>query len=79
MWEIRTNLPHVEVGQRPIMSIIFAHPLLEFGGKGKNRWVEMWEIIHDLPISTSRSGGGPGLFLEDDLWTRRLSTWWGLS
>jgi hypothetical protein len=49
MSEIRPDLPYVKVGQRAILSIIFAHPMLEFRGKGKRRWVEMWEVIHDLP------------------------------
>jgi hypothetical protein len=50
-----------------ILSIIFAHPLLEFGGKGNRRWVEMWEIIHDLPHLNFPVGRRSGLFLEGDL------------
>jgi hypothetical protein len=84
MWEIHPDLPHVEVGQQAILSIIFAHRLLEFGGKGKRRWVEMWEIMNHL-AHLNVPVGGQGLFLEGDLWkrrespTRRLSSWCGLS
>jgi hypothetical protein len=62
MREICSDLPHVEVGQRAILSIIFAHPLFEFGGKGKRWWVEIWEIIHDLPYLNFRVGRGSRAF-----------------